>query len=156
MRTPHRSALVCALVGFTTVLAPAATAHADEGAPAAHAAACTHVDGTATSGATLGSNPVKYEYGNSPYAGARYKSCLDVVSIYYGGYTSGVDYYNIRYDNGDQGQFSAATPNMVFSFEPNGGVNRYVFAIEACKKGGVFQKSACTRWSPTVSLTFTR
>jgi hypothetical protein len=146
MRTPLRSALLCALVGFTTVLAPVASANA---------APCTNTDGTATTGATRGSNPVKYYYGNSPYVGARYNNCLDVIKIYYGGYSK-ADYYNIREVNGYQSEHAAGA-NMVWtaSYQEDPGRHDVTYIVQACNRGGVFQPSTCTRWSPTVRLVFT-
>lgn len=125
------------------------------------AQACTIRDGTASTGARVGRAPIRYEYGNSPYVGVRYDSCADVVKVYFGGYT-GITHYNLRYTESDRVPLRGGT---WFQMELGPGTARVftmtarssephwnTYSVQACRRGGLFERSSCTRWSPTVAV----
>ena len=119
-----------------------------------HTAACTINDGVASTGSQVGANPIRYEYGNSPYVGARYNSCADVVKVYYGGYTN-LTHYNLA------SLFSqrevAAGPRMVVTVTPDFvGSHLATYSVQGCIRGSWPRPSRCTRWSPTVQVLVTR
>lgn len=135
---------------------------AQQASPTAQAA-CTIRDGTASTGVRVGRAPIRYEYGNSPYLGVRYDSCADVVKVYFGGYT-GITHYNLRYKESDrhpfncggcrfsQMEFGPGTARVwtMTARSPEPHLNTY--SVQACKRGGLFESSSCTRWSPTVTI----
>jgi hypothetical protein len=137
----------------TAVAGPAQSAEMEvaalAAAPMRPAGPCIVRDGTATSGVKVGSNPPRYEYGNSPYLGVRYDSCADVFKIHYGGYT-GITHYNLRINLGQRElrPREAGVLTMTPIFVPSSST----FAVQACKRGGLFERSSCTRWSPTVTI----
>lgn len=113
--------------------------------------ACRVRDGVGTTGKEIGKNPYRYEYDNSPYLGVRFDECGDSVKIYFGGYTSGITHYNLRDMRGNQ-QELAPKAKGVLTVTPPRGVRTYSWVVQACTRGGTFQKSSCTRWSPTVKV----
>jgi hypothetical protein len=170
MRTTRRALIGSALLVLAVTGVPAGqTAATGHSTNDRRAAPCKINDGIATTGASVGDNPVRYEYGNSPYLGARYNSCLDVIKVYYGGYDPGVPrgvtHYNvirhaqvgsyppIRFG---QGELRATTTRMVWTVTPRPNANHVAsFTVQACRKGPVDVSSTCTRWSPTVRVAVT-
>jgi hypothetical protein len=136
------------------------SARADGPGQVGHAAACAVYDASSKTGVRVGSNPFRWEYANSPYIGARFDQCADVIYIYYGGYT-GITHYNIRL--ADQG-FNRVY--LIRQFEVgSGSARRYTLSantvsaawllitVQACRRGtGPFSSSDCTRWSPTIDF----
>ena len=154
-------------LGAGLATAPAAPASADisdivPGAPAPQTArraattqACTIYDGYATTGEKWGANPPKYEYGNSPYVGARYNSCSDVIRVYYGGYTN-LTHYNVLDRVRGQRELKAGA-NMVWTVTPYASTDYWEsFSVQGCVRGKWPNPSKCTRWSPTVWVHVTR
>jgi hypothetical protein len=134
-------------------------------APSAFAA-CTTTEGTSSNGGNkVGSNPVKFEFSDSPYLGVRFDSCRNVITVHYGGYSSGITHYNVRYDN--PGHFFG-TPDKQIEVAPGAarvltvsagpyqsprGYQRVDFMVQGCRRGsGLFSSSKCTRWSPLVGV----
>lgn len=113
-------------------------------------AACFVRDGVASDGREVGRNPFRYDYGNSPYLGVRFENCADVVRIHFGGYT-GITHYNLRDMRGSQRELSPREKG-VLTITPPRGVRKYSWTVQACKRGGTFEKSSCTRWSPAVEV----
>jgi len=150
------------LLAAGVAVAPAAGATQRSGAPTAAkapAAACTYVDGLAYDGIRLRGVPPRWKYGNSPYGGARFDRCGDVVRFYYGGYggTKKLDYYELRYGispnqilrtyrDYTQGSNRIAT---VTARHNEGYYTSYTLQVRACNL-----PAACTRWSPLVYLSY--
>lgn len=145
------AALVTTLIGMALV-SPSAMA------------ACGRVNGTSTTGGIpSGSNPVKYEYANSPYLGVQYDCPGDVVRLYYGGYTNG-SHYNLRYCCvvGKPRQIEVS-PGLrrVYTlnaslFHTDTGGSRVTVNVQICNRGtGLFSTSTCSRFSPTVGVPVT-
>ena len=148
--------------------AVAATVIGLTSAPTA-AAACVITEGTSSvsaPGTRVGSNPVRFEFADSPYLGVQYDGCRNVLNVFYGGYTA-ITHYNIRYDGG--GPYVDPPAKQVevspgaarkwslsaapFQSADGRGFLRVSFAVQACKRGsGLFSSSSCTRWSPLVGV----
>jgi hypothetical protein len=159
MRTLLRTRAVgSVLLGLATAAAPAGHATASGSARGPRPAACTITDGTSTNGgATRGANPVKYEFGNSPYVGARFDSCADVIKVYYGGYTAeSLTHYNVTRGFGSysaahtQSELKAG-PAMVWTVTPRDHFYE-TFTVQGCRRGSFLRPSSCTRWSPTITV----
>jgi hypothetical protein len=155
MRTTLSGLAGCALlalVASTPTVGQPATA-AEPNPPTPDAAACRINDGTSSTGSPRGANPVRYEYGNSPYVGARYNSCLDVIKVYFGGYTN-LTHYNLKSFFSQREM--APGPYRVATWTPEFPGN-YVdtFTVQGCVRGGFPPHSHCTRWSPTVHVRVT-
>ena len=148
-----RRILRTATVTSAVLAAAALTAPSGEAAPATHAGpqACIINDGYATTGVKWGSNPPKYEYGNSPYLGAQYNSCSDVIKVYYGGYTNLTHYNAIYgYGSGHQAELKPGAA-MVWTRTPYSSGDYWErFAVQGCIRGTWPNPSKCTRWSPEV------
>jgi hypothetical protein len=138
---------VLAVSGLTAL--PAA---AQPQSHAAAAARCTIRDGTSPTGGRIGSNPTKYRYGNSPYLGVRYNSCQDTFRVYYGGYTTNLTHYNLRWYHA--GWHQTEMRPFQNGLHTMTAIHSSVipFLVQACNRGGILQRSSCTRWSPTVTL----
>jgi hypothetical protein len=104
-----------------------------------------------------GADPKRYEFGNSPYVGARYDSCADVIKVYYGGYVAGsFTHYNVRRAlasipfRGGQSELQEG-PARVWTIAP---LDPYFeeFTVQGCVRGKFPRPSSCTRWSPTVRV----
>jgi hypothetical protein len=161
-RTVARLAAGSLLAGSLALAGATGTAFADTphdpalpGPPAGAmltAAACAVRDGTAAAGQHVGGNPVRFEYGDSPYVGARYNSCEGTVKIYYGGYTN-ITHYNVTV-NGRQRE-TRAGERLVLTVPVNPGSPVSV-QVQACQLGEwvvVARKpSSCTRFSPPVTV----
>ncbi|KPI20620.1 hypothetical protein OV450_0086 [Actinobacteria bacterium OV450] len=114
---------------------------------------CFFRDGTTTGGGmNTGGTPPRFAYGNSPYLGAQFDSCGDVVRIYYGGYNA--THYNIRYVSPTSGRWVqqelGGGSRQVWTITAQAG--DYNFVIQACNRGGALSRSSCTRWSPQIYL----
>ncbi|MDL5203792.1 hypothetical protein [Streptomyces sp. ALI-76-A] len=104
-------------------------------------------------GRNIGGNPPKYKWDHTPYVGARYASCGRTVRLYYGGYTNNTTHYNVRYappGGGWQQTELRAGAHMMWKFPAAYG--DYNFSVQACNRGGAFQSSRCTNWSPQLYL----
>lgn len=104
-------------------------------------------------GRNIGGYPAKYQWDHTPYVGARYHSCGRTVSFYYGGYTTSTTHYNLSYTSPGSGWRQIelrAGANMVWRFDAAYG--DYNFKVQACNRGGAFQSSRCTNWSPQLYL----
>ena len=150
MRNALRATAIATVVLGLALSAPTAGHAAEKKLPQrAPAAPCKVSDGWATSGVSWGSNPPKYEYGNSPYVGAQYNSCTDVTRVYYGGY-SNLTHYNVIY--GSRQYELRAGPRMVWTVTPASFDHQDTFTVQGCIRGSWPNPSSCTRWSPTVHL----
>jgi hypothetical protein len=161
LTTRRRSSLVlvalAAAGGLAATGAPVSTAAGSKSTPVAKAAACyTATDGYSNSGTRVAGVPARWEYGTSPYIGARYNQCSDTLSVYYGGYT-GIDYYNLRWNQdgavgtprNNQAELGPGLRRVArFGSDRVGG--RLLLNVQACNRGGFLQSSSCTRWSPTL------
>lgn len=95
------------------------------------------------SGNNIGGTPNRYEYNNSPYIGGRYESCGNVIKLYYGGYTTNLTHYRVRWQHdNDSWQVSRQSPGerRVWTLDAPG--NDYNFMVQACNG------NSCTSWSP--------
>ncbi|WP_327582468.1 hypothetical protein OHA25_41990 [Nonomuraea sp. NBC_00507] len=112
---------------------------------------CDIRDGTSRTGYRTGSNPTRYEYNDTPYLGARYNSCTNNVTLYYGGYGDAPGYYyNLRTGAGAQREVKAGVARKFTFAAPAGS---YVdVMVQLCRRGIPGQKSSCTRWSPVVRV----
>ncbi|MBP2366479.1 hypothetical protein [Pseudonocardia parietis] len=121
------------------------------------AAGCVKKDGTARSGRRVGSNPVRFDYPDAPYVGARYDSCRGEITVYYGGYT-GNTHYNVMV-NGRQSEVGPGeAKKRTIPVTPGSFVSAQV---QSCERGRVVtrwplppirERSTCTRFSPTVTV----
>ncbi len=153
MRTTLRALAGMALLGLVATAAPVGPAAASgQSTRTSYAAACKINDGVATTGSQVGANPVRYEYGNSPYVGARYNSCTDVIKVYFGGYTN-LTHYNVIY--GSRQYELAAGPAKVWTVTPPSYDTWVTFSVQGCIRGSWPQPSRCTRWSPTLYVQVT-
>jgi hypothetical protein len=161
IRKHHRMmAAVSAVVATVGVILPSTAAaspmrssdlaiSAQQTAPMARAA-CVK-DGVAEDGREVGANPYRYKFDGSPYLGVRWDQCGDSITLYYGG-TSGMTHYNLRDVHGSQIRLrNFANGQLRF---PPPRERSYWWIVQACKEGGVFTKTSCTRWSPAVAITF--
>ncbi|WP_143204023.1 hypothetical protein [Streptomyces kebangsaanensis] len=99
----------------------------------------------------VGSNPTRYRYFRSPYLGARWDECAHTVTLYIGGDATAT-HYNLRVDKRQRELTGTDGPRRytMKDSEFTGGTHDLV--IQSCKRGGLFQSSTCTNWSPTVRL----
>ena len=143
-----------ALLGVVATAAPAGlpAAAVEPSTRTSHASTCKINDGVATTGSPVGANPVRYEYGNSPYVGARYNSCTDVIKVYFGGYTN-LTHYNVIH--GSRQYELAPGPARVWTITPASWDYVVTFRAQGCVRGDWPQPSRCTRWSPTVFVNVT-
>jgi hypothetical protein len=169
MRHRNHSSVTPAQCLAACLPALAATVIGMTSAPTA-AAACGITEGTSSGsapGTKVGSNPVRFEFSDSPYLGVRFDSCRNVITVHYGGYSSGITHYNIRYDSGgkatafnppDKQKEAAPGAARVWTLSADpyqwpGGYQRADFMVQACRRGsGIFSSSKCTRWSPLVGV----
>ena len=117
-------------------------------------AAANTVKATASNGliSTVAAGKVNvYEYGGSPYVGARYDRCQRQLEVYYGGYASNTTHYNIRLFDGTlikvpfyKGD-GVWHPPVVSAKNPG-----YHFSVQACN--GPANTKNCTRFSPVVVM----
>ncbi|GAA1248804.1 hypothetical protein GCM10009609_10280 [Pseudonocardia aurantiaca] len=141
-------ALTATVVGGAAVFAVAAPASA---APAA-AGQCTVRDGTSRLGSQFGTNPVKFEFPDSPYVGMRWSSCTNKVVIYYGGYTPGLpgEFYQLRRaETSEQVKVPIGERRTWTINAP--GTTIMTISAQYCQKP-VIGSSRCTRWSPVVTV----
>ena len=151
MRTTLRGLAGCVLLGGVATAASIgqSAVAVEPSTRTAHTSTCKINDGVATTGSPVGANPVRYEYGNSPYVGARYNSCTDVIKVYFGGYTNLTHYNVIR---GARQYELAPGPARVWMITPASWDYVATFSAQGCVRGDWPQPSRCTRWSPTVSV----
>ncbi|TDU73645.1 hypothetical protein [Streptomyces sp. KS 21] len=136
------TAVSSAVLLATGIMAvPAASA---EAAPARD---CYSRNGFPTKGGNnIGDTPPRYKFSNSPYIGARYDSCENAITVYFGG-TSRTDttHYTMHW-SGDAGgwhdQKMHNGAHRMWTIEAPG--NDYNFLVQACNG------NACTRWSPQI------
>ncbi|KUN85053.1 hypothetical protein AQJ64_12540 [Streptomyces griseoruber] len=104
-------------------------------------------------GRNIGGYPAKYKWDFTPYIGARYYSCGRYVKLYYGGYSTNTTHYNVRWappgGSWRQSELRAGA-DMVWTFDAAYG--DYNFSVQACNRGGTFERSRCTNWSPQLYL----
>jgi hypothetical protein len=123
------------------------------------AAACFTRDGSARDGRRVGANPIRFDYPDSPYVGARYDSCQGVVRIHFGGYVSGVTHYNVRVNGGQVETRAGEALLITRQVGPGGPVS---IDAQACTRGRIItpvpgfppirERSSCTRFSPLVTV----
>ncbi|MCB5180193.1 hypothetical protein [Streptomyces antimicrobicus] len=134
------TALASALVLATGIL----TGPAAQAAQSAPAAQCRTTNGFPPKGGTnTGGTPPRYKFSNSPYIGAIYDSCDNVIKLYFGGYSANLTHYIVRmqWDTTDwQDIRMAPGPRRMWTVEAPG--RDYNFLVQACNG------SACTRFSP--------
>jgi hypothetical protein len=118
---------------------------------------CVQHDGTSPTGKFLGGSPPRWVYGVTPYIGVHWDSCESVFKVHYGGYT-GITHYNIAwtapwFKTPEQREVGPGTAQVFTLFDGVPGFNAPVtFRVQACKRGGTFQRSSCTPWSPAVTV----
>jgi len=137
------------LLGLSAIMVAGSVAMA----PAASAEACgvggaDITDGVADSGRAVPGTPLRYEYENSPYVGVRRDDCAGTIKIYYGGY-SGITHYNVRIGAAQRELAPRARGVVTESIRPG---DHPSITVQACKRGGLFESSSCTRWSPTIII----
>ncbi len=152
----HCAVAGCALALTAGSLVTAGPAGAGPGrashTPPAAETQCTVRDGTSRLGTPIGSNPVRYEYPDSPYLGLRWSSCTNKVVIYYGGYTPGLagEFYQLRYgETGEQVKVPVGE-RRTWTVNAPAAVSMTVSA-QYCQKP-VIGSSRCSRWSPAVNV----
>jgi hypothetical protein len=152
MRSTFKSRVLLGLTGLLTVGSLIATPGVASAAPCPAGGPAQYVDARATEGQEIAGSPKKYEFGDSPYIGARYDKCARLLKIYFGGY-NGITHYNIRYDSGNQYELA---PHERGVWSPKHGDSLYEigrkFSVQACKRGSGLSSSSCTRWSPVISF----
>jgi hypothetical protein len=147
---PTILAAFATVLSLTAAASPASTAQ--QVGPAR--ASCTVTDGKADQGQRIGGNPVRFQYPDSPYLGARLDRCTGKIYLYYSqnpdlGYAT---HYNIRWGTN---QYEARGGyNRKFTFndprDPRPGI--HTFMVQACIDGGFLESDTCGRWSPEVRL----
>jgi hypothetical protein len=112
------------------------------------------VDGeTFGEGTPVGSAPLTWKYGGTPYAGARYDGCANTVTFYYGGYTN-PSYYKVKWTLSPKGtttaydSYAAGSLKKTLRATHTSGYTTYTVQVRACSG------TLCTRWSPIVYLTY--
>lgn len=115
---------------------------------------CWSREGNATSHADLGrtSNPSSWQTGNSPWLGAIFFACQDVISLdYQPSSGSRYDFYQVRWSRPglSEQQFSTTNQDSV-DFTNARFRTTYSFKVQGCNNG--FWGSDCTGWSPTVAV----
>jgi hypothetical protein len=163
MRTTMRAFIGSALITFSlAVVSAGQTVAAEEQSATTRSAPCNINDGRAVSGSPVGSNPTRYEFGNSPYVGARYNSCTDVIQVYFGGGIGLVNpwptHYNVIYgwQSGRRHyEFRASSDRMVWTVTPLSYNYVASFHVQACYRATVSSRSTCTRWSPNIDVAVT-
>jgi hypothetical protein len=160
---PRRVRLIAALALILCGVAALALARPGEGRSAIatqSAQECVY-DGTSSRGVRTGSNPVRYEFGNSPYLGIRYDRCRETIKFFVGGYER-ITHYNLRVSFYDartgRGQYTvqrelSAGLRKTLTWSSDGNAGQMIIAsAQACNRGGLFQRSSCTRLSPPVRI----
>ncbi|WP_188187758.1 hypothetical protein [Nonomuraea sp. SYSU D8015] len=139
------------LMGAGLLSASATSAGAVTTAQASTADPCVIRDGTSSKGYRVGSNPTRYTYDDTPYLGARYNSCTNKVTLYYGGYSAAPGYYyNLRTGAGAQWEVQPGSARKYTMRAPGG---TYMTAmVQLCRRGELLHRSTCTRWSPQVRV----
>lgn len=147
-----RARIVLGLAGIMAfgglIVAPGASA-----APCPAGGPAQYVDAVATVGQEITGSPKRYEFGDSPYIGARYDKCLQTYKVYYGGY-SGITHYNLRPSWGPQVELAAHERGVWTApkHARNWPQSDLRFTVQACKRGGFLERSSCSAWSPEVSF----
>lgn len=157
-------ALACGLL-----LAPEASAAGDspQTARLAKAAPCEHVNGEATAGKRISGDPKppRWRYDGSPSLGTRFDRCGDSVRFYVGGYSKAA-YYKVswsincparsfekKYKTPSRATVGRITQTAAHCSTTGDSYNTYEVRAAACyhRPPAV---DTCTRWSPTVLLTY--
>jgi hypothetical protein len=124
----------------------------------APASPCAYRDAYPPGGGTsLGGTPERFEYADTPYAGARFDGCANTLKLYYGGYSSSrYGYYEVRYTYPSQlgwyswrlrmGEYRVATVDAPARGDWNFKVRACVGTIDEARPGH------CTAWSPQLFL----
>jgi hypothetical protein len=112
------------------------------------------VDGeTFGEGTPVGSAPLTWKYGGTPYAGARYDGCANTVTFYHRGYTN-PSYYKVKWTLSPKGtttaydSYAAGSLKKTLRATHTSGYTTYTVQVRACSG------TLCTRWSPIVYLTY--
>lgn len=150
MTTALRTRVLFALTGLLTAGSLLSTPGTASAEPCTASTPGMVADAYANDGLRIARTPPRYTYGKSPYIGARYNKCLRTLKVYFGGY-SGITHYNMRTTGGAQWELKPLR-NGVWSpkigwYDPG-----IAFSVQACNRGGTFQRSSCTAWSPTVQF----
>lgn len=155
-RRPLATLCAALMTGTGLALAPGvAAAQPPSSTPAsAPAKQCTTRDGFPPAGGTnIGGVPNRYKYGSTPYVGARFDGCANTLKLYYGGYSSPWDYYEVRYTY--PGQLGWFTWRLTMGERRVSTVNGpahgdWNFKVRACAYG--IDEPGCTGWSPQLFL----
>lgn len=143
--------------------AMASTAAAGRAQPAGGAVAATSQSqgseycwnrGVATAGIRVGPGPsFEWRWSNQePYLGASYNWCKDTLYITYGGMLRGWTHYNVRGFEPYGRQIELRLASIAFEQVQRPNLSGTSVSIQACSRGGLFESSRCTRWSPAVSV----
>ncbi|MET9887756.1 hypothetical protein ABZZ20_32395 [Streptomyces sp. NPDC006430] len=169
-RRPLATTCTVVLIGAGLLWAPAARAAVPsdlatqpEATPASLCVSRPPRDGFPPGGGNnTGGIPPRYQWGNSPYLGARYDSCPSKVRVFYGGY-SGTGFlhythYVMKYTT--PGELGWKTTQLtigqhrVWTFT-NASHGDWNFKVKACfnapREGGG-ERSVCSDWSPQIYL----
>ena len=137
------------LVAGLTVAPGAGAEETTVGPPSRGPYTPCHVDGeTFGKGTPVGSAPLLWKYDGTPYAGARYDSCANKVTFYYGGYTN-PSYYKVKWTLSPKGTtttyntYAAGSRQKTLSATHTSGYTTYTVQVRACSG------TLCTRWSPS-------
>lgn len=105
-------------------------------------------------GRRAGGSPPHYKWDYTPYIAARYSSCGAFVNVFYGGNggIANVTHYNVRWvaPGGPWEQGELRPGRSPWSWPARHG--DYTLTIQACSRGGLFERSYCSNWSPVLYL----
>jgi hypothetical protein len=125
-------------------------------APAPAPDKCKPWDGTATTGNSLSNtSPKRWFSGGSPELGVRWAPCDKTVTVYFRGGVGKVTHYNLRV-NGSQREVTTRNTGVQVSTlvmpDSEFAEGYSSFTIQACERGGLFERSKCTSFSPDVKV----
>lgn len=112
---------------------------------------CFYRDGELASHADLGQtyDPPRWQVGNSPFFGAKFDSCRDVIHLSWSG--SGFDFYQVRWSRPGLSEQQFSTSNQNGIDFTNAHFNTiYTFYAQGCVSH--WYGSSCSDWSPTIRV----
>ncbi|MFI1972196.1 hypothetical protein [Streptomyces cinnamoneus] len=167
---PLTAACAAALLGAGLMCAPGAgavgkadaTAQPDRSPASLCVSRPPHYGFPPDGGTNTGGVPPRYQWGKSPYLGARFDSCPNRVRVYYGGYSGTgflhYTYYVMRYTTPDELGWKTANltigEHRVWTFN-SASSGDWNFKVKACFNApvqGGGERAICTDWSPQIYL----